>query len=61
MAVISSLLTAVVAFGIGYAMAKEYYNPHIDYEKVIREKDAIIKELRLKICDMEAKHNKSKR
>lgn len=33
MAVISSLLTAVVAFGIGYAMAKEYYNPHIDYEK----------------------------
>lgn len=61
MAVISSLLSAALAFYIGYVMAKEHYNPHIDYEKVIRDKDATIKELRGKIYDLEAERQKTKR
>ncbi len=46
MGVWASILFAAVGFAIGYAMAKEHFSPHIDYEKVIREKEQTIKELR---------------
>lgn len=45
MRVIMEILIAAVGFAIGYAMAKDHYKPHIDYEKVISEKDIVIKGL----------------
>lgn len=45
MRVLMEILIAIVGFAIGYAMAKDHYKPITDYEKVISEKDIIIKGL----------------